>query len=499
MRTDKRQFANGDGSRAARIALLLALLGILPITVSAAHAQTVAMKDVEAAVLKEDWKQVVELLRDVSDDIKKSPNPVLRLIKGHASLALNQNNDSVRLFLSVVVREDIDACDRWAEGLAQGNPASSISHYFQGDVKARQKNWSAAITCFTRALDRSGKNPLMLNARGVAYARNHRLHEARLDFAEAAANRTRQLTDVYANIGALAIQKKDGAEGAIRAYTEAIRINPNFALALHGRACVELALKRIGPAAQDLLAAHKSAGSFSSLFAENYSAVVSRNPSGAQPDVAPLMARSESDVRGSLKTTVFDNAKTAWNGYVSDPQPVNLRNFMSFFNNLGPDDKTRILNESITPSLQQNPQVLFTVQTQIRNGIDRSSLSGPAANVNANFPSGIGINLGPVGVSVSNLASQHASDMVKEINQNLSFIQPTVNNLADQRLQQLAGVVATLTTLRSSGALSVPQSVSMNTPGSLPTASGCLATFAGSIHDAGDWSFRAYYGLCYQD
>ena len=49
------------------------------------------------AVLSQDWQGVAELLRSVST---QTESPVLRLLKAHACLNLNRNNESLCLFLS---------------------------------------------------------------------------------------------------------------------------------------------------------------------------------------------------------------------------------------------------------------------------------------------------------------------------------------------------------------------------------------------------------------
>jgi len=469
MRTDNRPFARSNGCRPAWFTLLVPLLGALLIVAPAVQAQTVSMKDVEAPVLREDWNQVVELLKDVSDDPKKSPDPVLRLIKGHACLALNRNNESVRLFLSVVATENLDAYARWAEGFVQRNRSYPMIYYFQGDMKARQKNWQAAIACFTDAIMRTGKHPLILNSRGVAYARNHQPHEARLDFAEATTDQSRQLADAYANIGALAIQKKDGAEGAIRAYATAIRISPDFALALHGRGCVELALKRFGPAAEDFAAANRNAGCLAGLFAENYQRMA-KALTGDVADAAraTLASRSGTDVRTGLLRTFY--LADTW---AKQPTVKTITDFADSLVGQPTNFQEQALKH-FSQNYANNPVLASYARDQSLQLANSSSINSAEAKFIARLPNSIGGGGATFSFSFGSLKTDNQLKILDAMN-------TVANNMYNQ--------ASTYLQIKSVGD-SAWQSA--NRPG------GCLATFAGSIHDAGDWPFCAYYGLYYQ-
>ena len=70
--------------------LLVSVIVLKPLTVNAQPAQIVDKK-VEDAILVEDWKKVADKLGAVDPE---TPSPILRLIKGHACLALNRNNES---------------------------------------------------------------------------------------------------------------------------------------------------------------------------------------------------------------------------------------------------------------------------------------------------------------------------------------------------------------------------------------------------------------------
>jgi len=206
---------------------------------SVAGAESPAMDAVEKAVLAEDWAGIAkDLLAAVNEDAGHSP--VLRLVKAHACLALNRNNESLVLFLSLQKGDQLAPCEQWARSLAKGNPNAAVAYYFLGDVQARSKRWKAAVDDYSKGLALRAGHPLLLNARGAALARDDQLRAARADFAAAARDKRMPLADARCNIGMLAIQRKGGAEGALRAFEEALKLSPDFALALYGRGCATL-------------------------------------------------------------------------------------------------------------------------------------------------------------------------------------------------------------------------------------------------------------------
>jgi len=263
----KRPAAGGRGL-ASRLGIVLAA-SVVALVPSLCNAQVVAMDQVEKAVLAEDWEGAAQLLEGVSSDVAKSPDPVPRLVKGHVCLRLNRNNESVCLFLSVVTPEDLEACRLWAEKLVAGNENSAIARYFLGDVQSRLHKYPEAIATFTKGLQLKEGHPLIHNARGVAYAHNGQLARARVDFAEATNNPHVHLADAYANLGAFRIQRKDGAEAALEALNAALRVSPDFALALHERGCVRVVLKQTEDASKDFARALENAGCAAGMLSDD--------------------------------------------------------------------------------------------------------------------------------------------------------------------------------------------------------------------------------------
>jgi len=212
----------------------------------------------EQAVLAENWAQVIDLLKEVNP---QTPSPVLRLIKGHACLALNRNNESICLFLSVASPEGHQEWEKWAQGVIQKTPDKPIGHYFLGDARARLKEWDLALKAFAQALALKPQNALVLNGRGATFAAQGNWDHALVDFDEAT-RAAPALADAHASLGALWVQRRQGPQAAVAAYNQALKYSPNFALGLNGRGCAYFALGKWDKAFEDLKSASLKAGCF---------------------------------------------------------------------------------------------------------------------------------------------------------------------------------------------------------------------------------------------
>lgn len=126
--------------------------------------ETVLPDDVKKALLSEDWQRVADLLDNV---VPNTPSPVLRLIKGHACLALNRNNESLALFASTLNDRSREQWQTWANDFVSRHGNIAIAWYFQGDAFARRKALDSASKTFDRAIELDAKCYLALNARGV--------------------------------------------------------------------------------------------------------------------------------------------------------------------------------------------------------------------------------------------------------------------------------------------------------------------------------------------
>lgn len=170
---------------------------------------------VQNAVLAEDWRKVADLLSNVD---ASNLSPTLRILKGHACLALNRNNESLALFASALNDSDRKAWRTWADKLASNQSEKgtasypkddaharrkeAIAWYLKGDACARLKEWKAAEEAFGRAINLNPDCYLAWNARGVvAHAVGNTL-QARAYFLKATQAR-KDFSDAYSNRGTL--------------------------------------------------------------------------------------------------------------------------------------------------------------------------------------------------------------------------------------------------------------------------------------------------------
>jgi len=234
----KRDFG-GNGITSTFLTFFL-LIGLMLLSSSGTKAQSVEWVDkyVEEALLTEDWGRVSKILDSVNT---RNSSPVIRLIKAHAGLALNRNNESFCLFLSTSSQNDLQRWWEWTEVFVEKNQGKAMTHYFRGDALARLKQWDRALDAFNRAHRLSPRNPLILNARGVVYAAKEEWYKAISDF-ENASKANESFADAFANRGTVVIHKKAGAEGALKWFSLALKKSDSFALARYELGYIKVVL-----------------------------------------------------------------------------------------------------------------------------------------------------------------------------------------------------------------------------------------------------------------
>ncbi|NQT18119.1 MAG: hypothetical protein HQ592_00330 [Planctomycetes bacterium] len=205
-----------------------------------------------AAALDENWSEVAKILGTVDES---ELSPVGRLLKGHACLALNRNNESLCLFLYSAGQTDIERWDRWTKYFMTEHPDAEIAMYLRADAHARLEKWEKArerLDAFLRRYPQLDEVPvtfrekephvaLALNARGVVLCALGEDGLASLDI-NAARELCPELADAHATAGARAVLISQGASAAKDAFDEAIRHSTQFAMAFNGRACARIAL-----------------------------------------------------------------------------------------------------------------------------------------------------------------------------------------------------------------------------------------------------------------
>ncbi|GEM_PF-6213556 len=188
--------------------------------------------EIEKAALAEKWQLVADLC---GPNEKLTSSPVLRAIKGHALLALNHNNESLLLFLSI---SDDSVCmtwRKWTESFSSRYSTNAVAHYLKGDALGRCGNYDRAIKSFAQALKYKPNFALALNARGAIYAYKKQWNEALADF-EKACTIAPKFADAHASLGNLLLLKK-APSGAADCFNKVLPLFPEFALALNGRGC----------------------------------------------------------------------------------------------------------------------------------------------------------------------------------------------------------------------------------------------------------------------
>jgi len=232
------------------ITLFVVLPGIL-------NAQSDPLLDqkVKKAILAEEWTKVVDVL---GPDSNLTSLPVARLIKGHACLALNRNNESLCLFLSVTSEGDLKKWKDWTQEFAKKNPKSAIACYFEGDAFARLEQWDSALVALDKGLELDSNHALILNARGVTHVAKGEWDSAYVYLTKATVAND-SFADAHASLGAMWIHRRTGAKGALERFSQALKVSPNFALALNGRGCAQFALGHWDEAKMDFEEAGKRA------------------------------------------------------------------------------------------------------------------------------------------------------------------------------------------------------------------------------------------------
>lgn len=453
------------------------LLGLVTLQTSQAAVQPIAKVDeqLEKAILAEDWEKVIQLL-----PAEAEPNmPVyLRLVKGHACLATNRNNESLCLFLSATSKEKLQKWQKWSQDFATKYPVSPIAHYFKGDALARLRRWNAAISVYGDALAQAENNrhALVFNGRGVAHARHNKLLEARLDFARAIKYSGRTLADAYANIGALRIQKKDGAEGALKAFNKALKISPTFALALHGRGCVRLVLREALKAEEDLKKAQEygTCSGGAALMARNNLKIAAYWRGVTESEL--LAAIQSGRDAGTMIDSTLQPVTKAWDNFKAGAgKPFGQFKYNRFhegFGTLSPSQQERFFSETIASDLKANSG-LHDIYNQALNNVRDWNRPGGAANaigdglqIGGGAATVLGGAHGNLPVASGGVAAAFWGTKIKDWNPHNFGAANRLDNLGNRYLSQ-----------RTSGGFDM--------------------SLANMAWDGGEWPFLGYYGLLF--
>lgn len=227
---------------------LTILMLLLPGNVALSDTRASVSATMEREILTGNWQAV---LNECGKTDEKT-SAVVRAIAGQANLALNENDESLRLFVSIANDADRRAWLDWAVafndevnkiGTSHPKPARAIAMYLEGDAQARLGDWEAARRCHNQATGLDPKCALAWNALGVTYlCLDKKPSQDNLDKAiqclVAACDAKTDFADAHANRG-IYFLLIGGTDEAIKCFQEAQTRSKRFALAHVGMACAQ--------------------------------------------------------------------------------------------------------------------------------------------------------------------------------------------------------------------------------------------------------------------
>lgn len=415
---------------------------------------------IQKAVLAEDWEGIVNMLSGVSD----ANLPVeYRMIKGHACLATNRNNESLCLFLSVKSKDELLKWQKWSENFATRYPNSPITHYFTGDALARLGKWEEALTILSKGLEHYPKHALLLNARGIIFAQQQDWYKAIADF-EGAIECNPMLADAYANRGTVNLHKKNGAKGAVEWFNKALSHSQHFSLAVYNRGFAMVAIGQADEGPNEIQKGARELTCFSSFVdADMEKIILWLNKKGeaegkdlAKADVGSQLDRIIGEVSGGNINSLNRAARLLG----KNPE-------------LAPG-----FNRSLEQISRQKPELANPISAKINGGFDWTRPEVGGARGWLNTLQGLNLNFGGTVSSTKGPAKLREQ---KEITGGIGFT-PTAliqqhqikTDLDNKGWEMLKGA-----------------KVGANPVG------GVSSSLASAFVDEGDWPFEANYGLLY--
>lgn len=202
--------------------------------------------ELELAFANENWKEVEGIL------VKMKPSNAttcklevpLRILYGHAALAMGKNSAAVEHFYCATDSNGLKAWLRWTEKLVVRKPNLPISHYLRGDALARNGDIENALIELDKALKINPKDTLALNARGVVKWLLYEADQSKEDFElEAMDDLLRVIeispnfADAWANRGIIGLRGRSDLLRARQSFERALSIDNKYWLALNGKAC----------------------------------------------------------------------------------------------------------------------------------------------------------------------------------------------------------------------------------------------------------------------
>lgn len=367
---------------------------------------------------------------------------------------MNQNNESLCLFLSVSSEDDLKKWLKWSHDFTTQNPRIAIAYYFKGDALARLQEWDSALIAINKALELYPNHPMVLNARGVMYASKKEWDLALIDF-HMATKASSSFADAYSNYGTMYIQKKEGAEGALEWSNRALEISPDFILALNTRGCAKLILHEWDEAQQDFQYAEGKISCGNVILAENLVKIVDYM-NGRKGKEGAKLSKEEA---GTTLETRFEALK-------NNPNQWNANRFVNYMRE-NPADLSRGMS-MIKNNTAQNPEWGNKLQRSISKGVNwNTEISQGITNIVRGFTADLGIKYKGITTGVNYDFKNWANSQDKVTHGNLEIWRNMENTLR-------------------------PTIHTFENPGGVKTDISDVPL------DKGDWPFVTHYGLFYQ-
>jgi hypothetical protein len=291
------------------------------------------------------------------------------------------------------------------------------------------------------------------------------MSEARVAFDDAMAARP-QLADVHASIGALRMQQKNGASGAMAAFGSALSFSPEFALALYGRGCVGVVLDSMDNAKRDMdaAAAKTLCGAGRALLDASKLKVLAHVYGLKEEEVASALADTSRDV-GTTFDAKVGRVDELLGNYLDRQTQGNYNALAGAFGRLPKVEQEKFFNERMKPVMASMPD-LPKHNTELGNWNRPGGWANKIADV-------LGItsaatNLIPDATTLTKVGGLTGTVAARKMSGWNAEHFNTFNRINDL-----------------TGAASVPK------------AGGVDASWAKASWDDGDWPFLPYYGLMY--
>jgi tetratricopeptide (TPR) repeat protein len=222
-------------------------------------------RDLDSALVEENWILVASL-------VEQPQSGVHRMLLGHAQLALNRNNESIRNFHGVAEALQLEEWRSWTEAFRRAHPAAAIGHYLHGDALARLGRCEDAIEVFNEGLRQVVAHAYLRHARGVCHSTRKRFDNAQDDLVSAI-RANRDVADFHASLGSLWIQRKTGAPGARQRFDYALKLSPGNLPALYSRWLLNVVAGRFAEADADYDEALAHAGALAAEVGSRFTRV----------------------------------------------------------------------------------------------------------------------------------------------------------------------------------------------------------------------------------